>query len=876
MRRYLYAILAFVIVSLFAMVSALAAPPPSSDASAEPSPANAPGAYQKFIVGLASQPGLFTLWRKDGKVYMELAKNQLDTDFIETSTPATGMGGIGVTPGNPYYQFARIIRFSRRDDNIVITFPNTSFVAPDGSPAALAIEQNFPPSVLGIQPIIATDPSDGNVLIDASPFLGDVADIEDGIRGISDNPQSQYHLDRAQTYFGDAKAFPDNIIIEADQTWVTGLPDPSVDNLVDPRSFQLKMKYNISTAPPIGSYVPRIADDRVGYYPVIMLNYGDDITRERQLRYIMRWDLRPTSTSSGMAQASNPMIYYLSNTIPFEFRQPVRDALLTWNKAFEKIGIKGAVVVRDEPSDPNWDPDDIRVNVVHWLTQAYNGGYAQAGTVYDPRTGQILKTSIVIDSDLVRFGALSAMDFIAPTLDSSAENEPFASERAYGEGERASALFALNALNAMGTPLSRAQTLKFSQDFLESIVLHESGHEWGLEHNFIGSEAYTAIELQDKSFTSRYGITSSVMEYTPVNLWPHGTPQANFFQNVLGPYDYYAIHWGYARVPGANSPQAEVPTLSRWAQAWQNPWYRFDMDEDVAWGNAHAIDPRVNQFDLSNDNIGWCDAQIKIADDLIAKVPSRFTHSGDTRDGEEQAFLTGWRQLARCVAVANHYVGGEFVSRAHVGDPGAPLPLTSVSRTEARRAFDVLDRRLLGASAFAYSPQTLRQMVYTEWVTDFPQPLWAYNPPLRHDIPIANLAETLQSFTLTRLFQPTMLQRLDDLSLKYPTGSTMSLSDLFAWTQDSVFRDLRTGGGSNEIHRSIQQWYAHKLAQIVLAPMPGTPYDAQSLARAELVDLQSELQSAHGGDTLAAAHIASLKATVNQALDARIALPAGD
>jgi hypothetical protein len=323
------------------------------------------------------------------------------------------------------------------------------------------------------------------------------------------------------------------------------------------------------------------------------------------------------------------------------------------------------------------------------------------------------------------------------------------------------------------------------------------------------------------------------------------------------------------------NPQAELPTLSRWAQVWQQPRYRFDMDEDVSWGNAHAIDPRVDQFDLSNDNVGWCDAQIKIADDLIAKIPARFTHLGDTHDAQEQAFYAGWRQLARCIAVANHYLGGEFVSRAHIGDPSAPLPLTAVSRTEARRAFDVLDRRLFGASAFSYSPQTLRQMVYTEWVTDFPQPAWAYNPPLRHDVPIANLAETLQSFTLSRLYQPTMLQRLDDLSLKYPAGSTMSLADLFAWTQDAVFRDLRTGAGSNEIHRSVQQWYAHKLAQIILAPMPGTPFDAQSLARAELVDLQSELQSARAGDALTAAHLASLKAIVNQALDARIVLPAG-
>jgi hypothetical protein len=635
------------------------------------------------------------------------------------------------------------------------------------------------------------------------------------------------------------------------------------------------MKYNITTAPTMGSYLPRIADDRVGYYPVILLNFGDNLSRARQLRYIMRWDLRATNSPRGMAEAGNPMVYYLSNTIPFEYRQPIKDALLTWNKAFEKIGIKDAVVVRDQPNDPSWDPDDIRVNVVHWLTQAYNGGYAQAGTVFDPRTGQILKTSIVIDSDLVRFSSLTAQDFIAPTIDAPSSGVPFASERQYGEEGRESAIFGLNALNAMGAPLSRSQTLKYTQDFLKSIVLHESGHEWGLQHNFIASEAYSAKQLQSKAFTSRFGVTNSVMEYTPVNLWPHGTPQGEFFMTVLGPYDNYAIRWGYARIPGASSAQAEVPTLSRWAQVWQQPYYRFDMDEDVQWANAHAIDPRVNLFDLSSDNIGWCDAQIKIADDLISKIPARFTHSGDTHDAQEQAFYTGWRQLSRCVSVVNHYVGGEYVSRAHIGDPGAPLPLTAVSRTDARRAFDLLDRRLLGPSAFSYSPRTLRQMVYTEWVTDFPQPVWAYSPPLRHDVPIATLAETLQSFTLTRLLQPTMLQRLDDLSLKYPAGSTMSLADLFAWTQESVYGDLRTGGRSNEIHRSIQQWYAHKLAQIVLAPMPGTPYDAQSLARAELVDLQSKLQSASAssGDALAAAHIASLKAIVNQTLDARIALP---
>lgn len=867
-----------VLLSLIAATSlsamAAAAPAPSSG----PSPAASPSDYQQFVAGLSPQSGLFTLWRKNGKVYIELRKEQLDTDFIETSTPGTGMGGLGVTPGNPYYQSARIMRFSRQDDNVLITFPNTSFVAPDGSPSALAISQNFPPSVLAVAPVVASDSASGDVVIDASPFLGDVADITDGIRGVSADPQSQYRLDRSRTVFGQSKAFADNVILEADQTWVTDLPDASVDNLVDPRSFQLKMKYNISKAPPIDSYRPRLADDRVGYYPVILLNYGDDLTRARQLRYIMRWDVRALDPSKRLSPAVHPMVYYLSDTIPFEFRQPIKDALLTWNRAFEKIGISGAVEVRDQPVDPNWDPDDINVNVVHWLTQSYNGGYAQAGTVWDPRTGQILKTSIVIDSDLVHFAGLAARDYIAPTIDARIQGAPFGAERDYGAEERASAAFGAYALAAMGDPLSQSQLLAYAQNFLKSIVLHESGHEWGLQHNFIGSDAYSAKQVQSKAFTSNNGIVNSVMEYTPVNLWPRGTSRGSLFQTVLGPYDYYAIRWGYSPIPGAATPQAELPTLSRWAQAWQQPQYRFAMDEDVQWGTGHAIDPRVNQFDLTNDNIGWCGAQLSIADDLVSKISKRFTAPGDTHDAQQQAFAAAWRVIARCVSFANHYVGGEYVSRAHVGDPGAPSPLTAVSRSDERRAFNLLQSRLLGPQAFSYPAQTLRQMVYSEWVTDFPQPVWAYNPPLRHDVPVATLAEALQAATLSRLFQPSMLQRLDDLSLKYPPGATMSLADLFSWTQAAVYGDLRSGKAPTEIHRSVQQWYARLLAGIVLAPAAGTPFDAQSLARAQLVDLRSALGEPRGRtglDPLTAAHYASLQALVEKTLNAQIAMPPG-
>jgi hypothetical protein len=185
---------------------------------------------------------------------------------------------------------------------------------------------------------------------------------------------------------------------------------------------------------------------------------------------------------------------------------------------------------------------------------------------------------------------------------------------------------------------------------------------------------------------------------------------------------------------------------------------------------------------------------------------------------------------------------------------------------------------VLGDNAWSFSPAMLNRLVYTEWETGV-NAAWAYNPQPRHDEPVAEMAAGFSDQVLTMLYDPLMLERLDDLPLKAKPGTTMSLSDLFDWTQAALYRDLsdpklRT---IDPVHRAIQQWYARKLAQIWLAPDDGTPYDAQSLARAKLVDLRSDLGTALGRsglDELTRAHLASLQDVVSRALDARQIVPA--
>jgi hypothetical protein len=838
---------------------AQSAPPPPMD-------------YAAFTKGLTPQRGLFTLWRKDAKVYVELTKDQLDTDFIQTAVPVNGLGGFGLTPGLPYIEFpsARIVRFSRADNKIVVTWPNTSFIATPNTPAARAVAASFAPSVIATAPIAAQDASAGRLIFDASYLLGDVLDLTDAFRAALDTdakPGSGYRLDDTRSYFGATKAFPDNVIVEADQTFISTMPPDALDSVIDARAIQIDVKYNIATAPPLGSYMPRLADDRIGYYPNIQLQFDTDNARERQVREIVRWNI-----------ARHPMVYYISNTVPEQYRETIREALLTWNQAFARIGYPNAVIVRDQPDDPTWDPDDIRYNTVHWLTQAYDGGYAQAGLVWDPRTGEMIHTSIVIDSDLMRFGYLEGADFAEPVRTLDGGGNFAVREAAYAAGAKASASFGLWALWAMNEIPTGQLPPHYALDFLKSIVLHESGHNWGLQHNFIASQAYSSVQVRSRSFTERYGLANSVMEYTPTNVWPKGMSSGEYFQTQLGPYDYYAIRYGYARIPGATTPEQERPTLLRWASAWSNPRYRFAMDEDVQWLSGHAIDPRIDQFDLTNDNLSWCQAEMRISRTILNGIPARYRQYEASHDPLRQAFEGAFFPAYVCTQVAWHYIGGEDLSRAHIGDPGAAAPLTPVPRSTSKRAFEFLDAHLFAPSAWNLSPGLLRLLVYSEWVTDIQPAIWAYNPPVRHDEPVAEIVERLQQRTLGSMFNPVLLQRLDDLSLKYSSGSTMSLSDAFSWTQAGVFGDLR-GKNLNsmgEVHRSLQQWYARMLAQMLVAPRPGTPYDAQSLARAELVAMRDEARAARqrsGLDDLTSAHLAALESVADQALSARMAIP---
>ena len=829
--------------------------------------------YSKFTEGATAQHGLFTIWRKDGNVAIELKPDQFDTDYVELGVPINGIGA-GLFSGITDLQNCRIIRFVKQDNRVAILFPTTRFLAAPNSPEALTVAAGTTSTVAGVAKVLSVDEATGDVVFDASPFLQDITDVADALTDVNGgrmlNPMGSYRFDQMQSYFGQTKAFPDNVVIVANQTFSTLNPQ-FMDVVPDGRNIQMQVQYNIAALPKDDGYMPRYYDDRVGYFVNAHADFSSDDTFNKDANYIVRWNVQPSDPTKRISPAKNPVVWYLSDTIPVRYRPAVRKALLTWNKAFLPLGISNVVEVKDQPNDPNFDPDDIRYNVIRWLALE-QGGFAEAQLLYNPNTGEMIKSGVVVDSDLMRFGK-----FDYPVLVQSQTGKARAAALGadYATGERAQFSYGMAALSLMDGQNGYYVPDKFANEFLESIVLHESGHDWGLRHNYLGSEAYSPAQLRSPAFTQRMGVATSVMEYSPINIWPKGKGQGEYFQTVLGPYDYYVIHWGYARIPGAKTPQAERSTLSKWATQWSNPQYAWSSDEDVSWYNGAGIDPRNQQWDLTTDNIGWCEGQMNLAHSLIRKVDSRFPRAQGSFDDLREAFGSLEGHVGQCAQIVGRYIGGEYVSRAKRGDPHAALPLSPIPKSVQERAFKVLEANLFSANAWNFSPYLLRQTV-----TQYRYDDWNGNLPLRHDISVDLLAERYQMMTLIRMFNPVTLQRLDDMQFKYGSGKTMDLADLFTWMQSAVYSDVShpKGGNIPLVRRNLQRNYASLLSQIGGHAEPGVPQDAQALARYELNALHDQIQGslhANSLDLITKAHLLSLDDDIERTLHSQEVIPAG-
>ena len=572
-------------------------------------------------------------------------------------------------------------------------------------------------------------------------------------------------------------------------------------------------------------------------------------------------------------------MFWLENSIPHQYRDWIRDGVLMWNPAFERVGIKNAIVVKQQPDDADWDPADIRYNTIRWLV-SYDATFAIGPSHSNPYTGQKFDADIGFTEGVMRLGArrryelrvhpVQRLDRMkAPSWTSSQPGGiagRFICDYAGGLVERAS--FAYDVM-ATRPDWSAEKEEKYVREFAMTIAAHEVGHTLGFRHNFRASTINRMDQLADTDRTHNVGLAASVMDYNPPVIALKGERQGDYFPVVVGSYDHWAVEYAYKPIPGAKTPQDELPELRKIGARVAEPLLAYGTDEDAGM-SARALDPRNTRFDFTHDPLEWFSHEFKLTSELWANMEAKLVRSGDSYEVLRRAFGHSWQPYFVGSHLAMKYIGGVYHNRDHAADPSGRPPYTPVPPGEQRKALQFLADEIWAPSVFQVPVSLLTKLQFERFV-DFEGR--QFHAP-RLDYPLHDSVLAVQGEVLNDLYHPVKLSRLVDLELMYPDpDDKFTLADMFVGIRDTIWSELDTSSAINGFRRNLQRAHLKQLVQLVLKPKEGTPGDAVALARADLVQLEAAMEGAvqrGAPDYTTQAHLEESRARIRKTLDAHV------
>jgi hypothetical protein len=833
-------------------------------------------------------PGIVTLWRKKepmkDTIYAEIREDQLDKLMFLQASASAGtteqqFDQLPVTAGTPFRDL--VFQFTRSpDDKLYVKVPNTYYRVKKGTPLEKAVKRSFSDSYLLAYKIEAKQTDRKSMLIDVSElFKSDLLQITQAFAGGAPGPfgggAPGMGLDREKTYVTGVKNFPGNLVVNTQYAFARGSTRGAEQSmLADPRGALLQVTFNLSTLPVNNGYVPRFFDPRIGYFTTQYVSFDSDRTDELTRELILRWDIRKADPDAKVSEPEKPIVFWIDNATPTEYRQAVTEGLLVWNKAFERIGLRNVVQVKQMPDTPDpklvaegklpGDVGDTRFNFVRWVISE-NAGYAVAFFRPNPLTGQILNASINVDGSLIQYFNVERNDIVEPAAafaraaHSQAEIFEHLGLKAplrqdlfscrIGHGKSDAARFGWQALSLLGqtgaATGSKLSPLEYARQVLKETVAHEFGHILGLRHNFGASMQFSLAQLGDQRIVGQGGISASVMDYNTFNLAALKNPGVDFFSQTIGTYDYWAIEYGYKPAPKAPSrPEDEKAFLASIAKKAGKPGLSWLGDEASFTG----VDPTVQTYDLTSDPIGYWEEVLKTTRKSLDRLGARLPKSGESYWRFTRGYNSLMSEYAKATGQISRFVGANRIANVHRGDAGDRPVLTAMPVSDQKRAVRILSQYLFAPEALKFPKEYYGR--FTAKPGDLPG-----------NFPVADSLSNLQKGALRRLLSGGVLAKVMNNEFKAQGGSeALTLPYLFTAVKDSVWAEAVVGGNVGLLRRNLQRQHAQQLCDMVLSG--GVPDDARVIARAQLKVMQSQLGTAlkkpgidemtklHFGDTL--------------------------
>ncbi|MEH1896520.1 MAG: zinc-dependent metalloprotease [Nostoc sp.] len=854
--------------------------------------------FDEVVKNTQKSGGLFTLYRnkEKNKIYLEIKPEQLNKNYLATATLESGIGERGIYSGMPLQDF--LFYFQRVDDKLNFVIRNVNFRTREGDPQVRSLARSFSDSVLYSIAIKSIHPQRKTILIDLGDLLltdlGGLS-VSLGVPGTTD-----------QSYFGTAKVFPQNLEIESILNFSGGpgheTEVPGFASLPDNRGFTLRVHYSLSQLPD-KDYRPRLADDRIGYFITAYQDLSKDDRGDSFVRYINRWDLEKQDPKAVISRPKKPIVFWIDNAVPLEYRDAMKEGILMWNKAFLKAGFKDAIEVRQMPDDATWDPADIRYNTVRWINTV-DGYFAMGPSRVNPLTGEILDADILVDASFIRALKNEYRKIVQPNqaqnqttlsalmqnrllcangLDAKNNGVPQQMEGQQGllnrlskmageydlcYGMEAANQFALGSLamsllpDTMATP---DQVKEYINQYLRLIIAHEVGHTLGLRHNFRGSTLLAPQEMNNTEITKNKGLTTSVMDYIPPNIAPQGTKQGDYFPSMVGPYDEWAIKYGYIPIK-TSTPIAEKPILEEIAAQSYKPELSYSTDEDV-----YDLDPTADAWDNSSNVLLYSQWQLNNSRVMWERLDKRYPLAGDGYSDVSERFSTVLGNYFQQIYYTTKYIGGQSFYRIHPSEiPSGVsqhrLPFEPVPVEEQRQALETLQKYVFAEDALSFSPELLNKLAPSRWRH------WGSYPRVgRLDFPIHDLVLLMQGSVLRDLLSGDRLSRLKDIELKTKPENALTLPELFDTLQSGIWTEVIKPKGKpmkiSSLRRGLQRQYLDILTAMVLRK-ESVPEDARTLAWYKLKQLDEQLKGVNSEDEYTKAHLLETRDRIEKVLNA--------
>ncbi|REK09022.1 MAG: DUF5117 domain-containing protein [Planctomycetota bacterium] len=839
--------------------------------------------YSDVIKDYETIDGLIKMHRKGNRLLAEIGSKQLDKDFIVLISIAKGIGRGSILGGMSWgFGDDWIWQFRKVDDHIHLVRRNVRFTADESDPQQKAVDLAYTDSVLFSLPIITTAPG-GAHLVDLKPvFMSDLPQISSVLPGFSFSESKSTWAEGFPK--GKNKGLTDNVELEVAATY-TSSGRQSFDSVADSRGASIHVHYSISLLPQNG-YKPRLADDRVGYFLTVVKDWSKDSDDDRFVRYINRWDLQKADPKADVSPPKKPIIFYLEKTIPYAYRKPIREGIEEWNKAFEKAGFVNAIEVRQQRDSDDWDPEDINYNTFRWITA--NAGFAMGPSRVNPRTGQILDADVIFDADFLQFWRREYENFtpeaVARMTGGALDLRTYQEQMEHSGHQHPGGIcefhHGLSRELAFGAHVLATRTTnpadreKLVVQGLKEVTMHEIGHTLGLRHNFKASTMLSLEEINDTEKTDKLGLTSSVMDYAPANIMPQDAKQGDYFSSTIGPYDMWAIEYGYKPLSG--DTEGEVEELRKIAARCGDPQLAYATDEDT---RGIDPDPLSNRYDMGSDPIAYAKMRAKLIGELWPTLLEESTEDGEGYQKARQAFGVLLGNHGRAMYFVSRYVGGMYVHRAHKGDADAPPPFVVVEPAKQREALALLEEQVFSDKPFDFPPELYNHLASSRWSH------WGSDVPLRTEFPVHEVISMWQDRVLEKLLSSLTLERIHDAELQVPEDedavTTPELLDRLTGAIYSEVDAMPEGEYTNRkpaissLRRNLQRSYLKRLSHLAMGNT-GAPQDCQTVAYVELADLEKQinklLESDTKLDTYSRAHLEESASRIHRVLEARFNL----